>query len=149
MRISQYVYLALNSATLSADEMAARLEMPPDKTLTAGSRSAEPLPPGHTSWQAHADEPLPVDEQLAALLGRLEPIRAAIAALCARDDVSAVVQVVRYFDDPDGQEEVLDETEDGMVKLSGQHQLLGWQLERVVLQFVVEVGAVFDVDEYG
>jgi hypothetical protein len=31
----------------------------------------------------------------------------------------------------------------------GQHQLLGWVLDREVLEFLPAVDAVLDVDEYG
>jgi hypothetical protein len=34
-------------------------------------------------------------------------------------------------------------------KLSDQHQLLGWHLDRGVVQFLDEVDAELDVDEYG
>jgi hypothetical protein len=44
---------------------------------------------------------------------------------------------------------VIDVTPDGLEKLSGQHQLLGWHLDRHVLNFLSEVGAEFDADEYG
>ena len=66
--------------------------------------------------------------------------------------------MVRYFDDDEGEEEVLtpSRTEgvaipiwSGRVKLPGQHQLLGWHLDRKTMEFLVEVGAEVDADEYG
>ena len=53
---------------------------------------------------------------------------------------------IYYKDDLAG---ILTETDDGAVKLGGQHQLLGWRLERPVLDFLHLMGAELDVDEYG
>jgi hypothetical protein len=33
--------------------------------------------------------------------------------------------------------------------MTGQHQLLGWHLDRETLQFILGIGAAIDVDEYG
>jgi hypothetical protein len=62
--------------------------------------------------------------------------------------VVAVLQIVRYLDDDNGDEEQLTGVGD-LEKLSGQHQLLGWHLGRRVVQFLDEVDAELDVDEYG
>ncbi len=68
--------------------------------------------------------------------------------------MTAHLQIVRYFNDEDGEEEFFDDpitTDDGHVleKLPGQHQLLGWQLEREQLGLLVSMGAYIDADEYG
>ena len=42
------------------------------------------------------------------------------------------------FDAADG--EIIDEAPDGLVKLSGQHQLLGWHLHRDTLAFLHDIG---------
>ena len=63
-----------------------------------------------------------------------------------------LLQVVRYLDDDQGEDEKLTEvTKDGrqLVKLSGQHQLLGWHLDRRALDFLQRTHAEVDVDEYG
>jgi len=59
------------------------------------------------------------------------------------------MQVVRYLNDESGEEEELSSPDAPWQKLSGQHQLLGWALEREVLEFLLATGACFDVDEYG
>jgi len=91
---------------------------------------------------------------IARVLARLESSRSAIRDLVTTSaDVSAWLQIVRYFNTDDGEEEeeeeVIDVTPDGLEKLSGQHQLLGWHLDRHVLNFLSEVEAEFDADEYG
>jgi hypothetical protein len=64
-------------------------------------------------------------------------------------EVQAWLQLVRYFGSEDGEEETIDETPEGLVKLSGQHQLLEWHLHRDTLAFLHDVGAEIDADEYG
>jgi sirohydrochlorin ferrochelatase len=54
------------------------------------------------------------------------------------EDYEAIIAEARGSGDPDG-----------LVKLSGQHQLLGWHVSGDVLDFVREVHAEIDVDEYG
>ncbi len=33
--------------------------------------------------------------------------------------------------------------------MPGQHQLLGWRLRREVMEFLLDIGAEMDFDEYG
>lgn len=97
-----------------------------------------------------------LDEMIAHLVDRVEPFSEAIGRLAREldqgrgDDGScAVLQVVRYLDDEDGEEEDLRPPHQGFEKIAGQHQLLGWHLDRRVLQFLVATRAELDVDEYG
>jgi hypothetical protein len=59
------------------------------------------------------------------------------------------MQVVRVFEHPDGEAEDFGSPVEGMVKLSGQHQLLGWHLVTRTLEFLQLTRAELDVDEYG
>lgn len=98
-----------------------------------------------------------MDEQLAQIVQRLLPYVDKIAVLSKRlaEDPNedghggAALQVVRYFNDPDGVEEIGGAALGGLTKLGGQHQLLGWHLEFEVVRFMEQVGAELDVDEYG
>jgi hypothetical protein len=65
------------------------------------------------------------------------------------DDVSARLQVVRELNADDGEEDVVIEADGQIEDLSRQHRLLGWHVERSVLEFLNEVRADLDVDEYG
>jgi hypothetical protein len=56
---------------------------------------------------------------------------------------------VRYFNDDDGEEESPQPEGTDLIRLPGQHQLLGWHLDRRVLKFLHHTGAELDVDEYG
>jgi hypothetical protein len=60
--------------------------------------------------------------------------------------------VVRYLGawlaEDEGEEEEITEI-DGLEKLPGQHQLLGWHLSRPTMEFLLDIGAELDVDEYG
>lgn len=156
MKIRQYCCFAITSTEVTAADVTARLLVEPDRVLVRGSRRTVPKPvPVCHSWAIECDSPgLRVDEQLDVILDRLAPHLAAIAGYLdelreAGSDVVARLQVARMFDDEDGEEEELTETGDGAVKLGGQHQLLGWRIERPVLDFLQLMRAELDVDECG
>ncbi|WP_231948641.1 hypothetical protein [Jiangella alkaliphila] len=73
-----------------------------------------------------------------------------MAELQELDDWPSVstLQVVRIFDHPDGEEEAVPPSVDGLTKLAGQHQLLGWHLDARTLDFLRTTRAELDVDEY-
>jgi Domain of unknown function (DUF4279) len=154
MRIRQHVSFGLISTTVSGSEMAARLGLEPDQIRVRGSKRAEPPRPVHHSWRVTCDEPgLRVDEQIERLVDRLEPYAADIGALAAElereSGCGSGFSVVRHFDDEQGVEEELSPPDEPLQKLAGQHQLLGWHLERRAMDFLVATRAELDVDEYG
>ncbi len=150
MKIKQYVYFAISSEVLTAETITARLGLAPDKTQTLGSRSVDPPRPRRHKWEIGSyQRGLDITAHIAILLVRLEPVRDEIRTLVREGDVQAWLQLVRNFDAADGEEEIIDETPDGLVKLSGQHQLLGWHVHRDTLTFLHDVGAEIDADEYG
>ncbi|MFF2819911.1 DUF4279 domain-containing protein [Kitasatospora cineracea] len=152
MLIRQYAYFGLSSLTMSAAEMTAVLGIEPDEITVRGSRSTgrRVLPVLHL-WKVVCREPgLGVDEQVARVVARLAPHADAIAALTRRLDAedgegpSAVLEVVRVFNDEDGQDRLAG-TPPELVEGPG---LLGWHLGRDVLAFLHATGAALDVDEY-
>ncbi|MFI7617314.1 DUF4279 domain-containing protein [Nonomuraea terrae] len=157
MRVRQYVYFALKTETRKATEITARIGLEPDETTVRGSRTAEPPRPVAHAWKIVCREPgLTIDEMIAHVVDRVEPFSQAVGQLAEElnqdqgDDGScAVLQVVRYLDDEDGEEEDLCSPQQGFEKIAGQHQLLGWHLDRRVLQFLISTRAELDVDEYG
>ncbi|MFC5753757.1 DUF4279 domain-containing protein [Actinomadura rugatobispora] len=156
MRISQYAYFALRSPVVPAAEMAARLGLEPDEVTVRGSRTVDPPRPAVHTWKIVCRERgLRVDEQIDRIIERLGPYRDRVVALSRELGVhgpehgGAVLEVVRYFDDEDGEEEELSPPGAALQKLAGQHQLLGWGLDRRVLEFLLMTGAYLDVDEYG
>ncbi|MEU2111653.1 DUF4279 domain-containing protein [Streptomyces sp. NPDC019507] len=144
MPLNQYVYFALSSERTAAKEMAAVLGIEPDETTVRASRLAEPPMPVCHRWKIVCRAPgRRVDEQVAQVLDRLRPHVGRIAELARRLDQegeghSAVLQVVRYFND--------DECANNAER-SGSN-LFGWHLGRDVLEFLDATGAVLDVDEY-
>jgi hypothetical protein len=143
----------------TAAEITARLRIEPDHFRVKGSRIKNPDRPAAHGWQVHCDLPgLSVSDQIDAVIDRVIDKKVEIAKLVVdlkseANPGSAVLQVVRYFNDKNGEEENGDSVTmpDGTTfeKLSGQHQLLGWHLGRRTLDFLDHVGAVIDVDEYG
>jgi hypothetical protein len=150
LRIRQYTYFAVKSRDLSAKEIERRLGISADRLRVAGSEGEEPLRPAAHSWELVCERAsLTVDEQIANVVARLQPARAALRALTAAGEVSAVLQVVRYFDDESGEEENVTRSAAGTERLLGQHQLLGWHLDLDTIGFLAAVRADLDVDEYG
>ncbi len=156
MRIRQYSYFALKSRYVSAAEVTARLGLEPDEITIRGSRQANPARPVCHMWKIVCREPgLTVDKQLTRIVARLQPyrdqLRSVIDELTAGDAKygAAVLEVVRYFNDEQGEEEELSPSDAPLQKIPGQHQLLGWGLEREVLKFLLATNAYLDVDEYG
>jgi Domain of unknown function (DUF4279) len=83
------------------------------------------------------------------VLQRLRPAEARLVELAKHPDCSVVLQLVRYFDDEEGEPERLSDSDAGVQKLGGQHQLLGWHLSSADLGFLSRIGASIDADEYG
>lgn len=142
--IRQYVYFSIGSETITADEMTNRLGVQPDRATVRGSQRAEPpvIPIRH-GWSIYAvEQNAAVDGQIAQVLARLLPHEAAIGVLVSGlgSSGSAELQVVRRFSDPEGEEE--------RREAFGQHQLLGWHLDRDTVGFLLAVGASLDVDEH-
>ncbi|KJS61981.1 DUF4279 domain-containing protein [Streptomyces rubellomurinus] len=153
MFISQYAYFGLSSLNMSAAEMTAVLGIEPDEIAVRGSRFTEPkVVPVLHRWKIVCREPgLSVDEQVARVVARLEPYVDAIAALTRKLDAedcqggsSAVLEVVRMFNDEDGQDRLASAPPE-LIEGPG---LLGWHLGRDVLAFLHATGAALDVDEY-
>lgn len=156
MRIRQFVYFGLLSSQVSATEITARLGVEPDRIAVLGARNTAPPIPVCHAWKIVCDDRrLAVDEQLVRVVERLAPHSEEIIALAQElsaadpEHGGAVMRVVRYFDAEDGEEEELSSPDAALQKLPGQHQLLGWVLDREVLRFLLDVDAVLDVDEYG
>jgi hypothetical protein len=152
VKVDQYVYFALKSEHMSAEEMAARLGLEADETIVRGSRRLDPPRPAVHIWKISIPRSsLPVDDMITALVDRLEPYASAIGALAEeldRDEPgrTAVLQVVRFFGE-DEEDEV--STEEWMTEVPAQPRPLGWHLDRRVLDFLQATRAELDVDEYG
>ncbi|MEO8701858.1 MAG: DUF4279 domain-containing protein [Kofleriaceae bacterium] len=147
MRVRQYAYFAIRSDTLDAAAIGARLGLAADEVVVRGARQAAPPRPATHAWELCCDRAMRIDDQLAELVSRLMPVRAAIIALAAEGHRGGM-NVVRYFDSDDGEPEHHDDI-DGSRTLPGQHQLLGFHLDRTILAFLVETGAECGFDEYG
>ncbi|MGN9889902.1 DUF4279 domain-containing protein [Micromonospora sp. L31] len=156
MIISQYAYFALSSNRVSSAEITARLGIEPDEIVVRGSRRANPVRPASHRWKITCRKPgLTVDEQINRIVDRLFGHAERIGELAVELDNSdgapgaSMLQVVRVFEHPDGEEEDLTSPVEGLQKLPGQHQLLGWHIDARVLEFLRLTRAELDVDEYG
>ncbi|MGW0664740.1 DUF4279 domain-containing protein [Streptodolium elevatio] len=151
MPVRQYFYFALSSKRTSAAAMTAHLGIEPDEVLVRGSRTTQPaaIPTTH-KWQMVCREPrFRIDEQISCVLDRLAPHTPRIAELVRRlateDDsanCAAVLEVVRYFNDDAPADDA------PQTRAAEPPNLLGWHLDRTVLDFLTATGAILDVDEY-
>ncbi|MEU8296546.1 DUF4279 domain-containing protein [Micromonospora sp. NPDC048909] len=155
MLISQYTYFALSSNRVSAAEITARLGIEPDEIAVRGSRLASPARPACHRWKITCRVPgWTVDEQIDRIVDRLFIHAERIGELAVELDKfdgepgASMLQVVRVFEHPDGEEEDLTGPSEGFEKLAGQHQLLGWHLDARMLEFLRLTRAELDVDEY-
>ncbi|MEV0725354.1 DUF4279 domain-containing protein [Micromonospora purpureochromogenes] len=156
MIISQYAYFALSSHRVSAAEITARLGMEADEIVVRGSRLASPARPASHRWKITCRKPgLTVDEQINRIVDRLFRHAERIGELAVELDIingapgASMLQVVRVFEHPDGEEEDRTSPVEGLQKLPGQHRLLGWHIDARVLEFLRLTRAELDVDEYG
>jgi hypothetical protein len=149
VRIRQYSYLWLASRTLAPEALVDRVGVAPDETARRVSRFEDPRTEP-TTWLSYVcdDTDLTVGDQIERILGRLADARTTLCQLVADDTVTTGLNIVRYFDDEHGVQEQKG-TVDGLERLSGQHQLLGWHVSAQTVAFLSEVRAEIDVDEYG
>ncbi|MFB6558777.1 DUF4279 domain-containing protein [Streptomyces sp. NPDC056400] len=153
MPLHQYVYFALSSRRITAQEITDALGIEPDETKVVNPRRLplDPANPFCQVWKVVCREPgLCVDEQIAHVLGRLRPQTDRIAELMKQynsaDDeeepgLDARLEVVRYFNDAERQDEARQPQD-------GERNLFGWALDREVIAFLAATGAFLDVDEY-
>lgn len=131
----QYVYFALFSELMPAEEITRRLGISPDEADIRASRQVYPPRPAVHSWKIVCSAPgLTVDEQIGIVIGRLRPMVDEIGRLARHLDATeggARLQVVRYFSEGDSNP-----------------ILLGWCLDREVVDFLHTTRAVLDIDEY-
>jgi hypothetical protein len=129
--------------------MTRAIGLEPDEVLVRGSRHAIPghrPVPYHHQWKVLSEVAEPqqrLGNQITAVIRRLDPYRAQIRQLIADVETrepgvaGGGLSVVRYLDTADG--ELGD----------WQHRLLGWHLTAEVIDFLADVGADVDIEEYG
>ena len=149
IRLKQYVYIAVESETLSCHEIEADLGIVADAHKVLGTRGhqLDPSRPIVNSWQLTHKENIAVDEQIEILINRLSPSKEQLIKLVNAKQVEVRLEVVRYFDHSKGEREFIDE-EANFIKLPGQHQLLGWYISSANIAFLASIEADLDVDEY-
>jgi hypothetical protein len=155
MRIRQYVYFGIASQKMTPDEVSTYVGLPADEARPKGPNPSNPARVSRYNWwMVVCREPgLQIDEQLARVVTRLEGLADKIADVvklvqAEGDGSGPVLRIVRYFDDPEGEEEIVRRMGD-LESLSGQHQLLGWHIDQRVIDFLARTGAYLDADEYG
>lgn len=131
-KVRQYCYFRIESRTVTADQITAILGMQPDRATVRGSRSAAPrVHPANHSWVVECTEHGRIDQQVAAVLRRIEPISHLVRRLVDHDHVDAGLMMVRDFDAEDGG-----------------YNAMGWCLEPEQIALLAAMGAGVQSDEY-
>ncbi|MEU2258399.1 DUF4279 domain-containing protein [Nocardia xishanensis] len=145
VKTRQYCYFKVECPTLSTGDLTVRLGMEPDEVPARTRRSARAVARNGAEWRIVRASDESVDDQIQHLVDRLDPIRAELVSLCAEDDVHSVMQVVRYFHDPDG----VQAAPGGTAWTEARHwpRPLGWNLSVPVLDFLSSARTALDVDE--
>lgn len=150
MKLRQYVKFGVLSDTLDPGQLTSRIGVQPDEVRVKGSRHELPKPVPRSHWWIVRCDTRKVDvgAQVADVMARVTPARAALRELLAGGDAEAQLSVVRWFGDDDGDEEVgFVGGPDGSILREGV-SLYGWHLDHDVLEFLADIGADLDVDEY-
>lgn len=151
--MSQYAFFSLRSDVRPPDEINRLLAFDADVSQLKGSKRTDPPLPRCHHWEVMATrQSAVVDDQLREIIDRLRPVTVRIRGLVEDGSCSATLQVVRRFNDPEGEEENLEplDTEIGVLEhIPGQHQLLGWHIDPEIVDFLIATGAEIDIDEYG
>lgn len=149
----QHASFVVQSDVRHPDEISELFQFEPDVSKAKGSSNKARQVPRTHLWEVKAEgTSAPVDAQIREIISRLGPIADRILRLVEDGTCKAVLRVSRHFNDPDGEEEHHDPIISGhgiLRILSGQHQLLGWLVDREIIDFLVATGAVITVDEYG
>ena len=155
MKVRQYVYLGITSDAVDPGIISERMGLMPDEVKLQGSRHQGPPPIPRTHlWRLNsgaASDELPLDDHFKSLRVRLGDSAVRLRDLISTQDVSAVVQVVRYFE-PGPEDRHISEPGrygEGYERLRGQHPLVGFDIEPDLVAYAAEAGIGFDFDEYG
>jgi hypothetical protein len=140
MRVRQYVSFTLFSEQMPAAEMARLAGLEPDERDIRASRQLfPPLPAAHAWKIVCGGEGLSVDQQIAVVVGRLEPVATQVSRLArhlAMNQGGSRLHIVRYFDGNGGPG-------------PAPNKPLGWRLDHALLEFLRLCEAELTVDEYG
>ena len=151
MKIRQYVYFGIKSEVLTADEIAQRVGLAPDRAVVRASRTADPPRPCFHVWEIRCDESgLRIDEQIERVIVRVEPVGTAIRDLIAEpSEVHAWLQMVRYFGVGRARRRSLTKRRGGLVKLSRTAPASWLARGPRRSELLVNTGADLNADEYG
>lgn len=154
MRVRQRVYLKVTSAALSPHAISNLVGLEPTESAAMGSRDPVLVLPRFHMWSyaSGVDEAATLEDHLGPLVSVLLEHTAGFKAASDHGETWTELQVVRYF--KDGGEDFDESTygldpDSSLVRLGGQHPLLGWHLEPDVLRLLSSCGMALDVDEYG
>lgn len=131
-KVQQYCYFWIASPVVTASEITERLGVVPDRVSVRGSKRSQPTPvPVEHAWELRCERHARIDEQASEVLNRIEPVADKVRSLTNRDDTTAGLMMVRYFDDEEGG-----------------YGAMSWSLAPTQIALLAHMGASIDADEY-
>jgi uncharacterized protein DUF4279 len=155
MRLRQRAHLRVASHVLDPGQVSQIIGVDPHETKLRGSRSPGPPPtPRVHLWllKSGLPEDLRLYEHLDVLFAIIGAHVDGFRKVAMTPETAAWLTVVRYFEPKDDE---LNEAALGLPegspyeRLSGQHPLLGWALDRERIALLFQSGIGLDIDEYG
>jgi Domain of unknown function (DUF4279) len=151
MKINQYAHIVVGSDAFDPDQITVLLGLGPTSVRWRGSSSIHPMIPVTNLWKLRASGSGRVDDLIVELVETLESVREALTELMQNEQAWVSISVLRDFRDSEGVDEDLHPADvpAELVKLPGQHQLLGFHLDVALMSRLVALGCLVDADEYG
>ncbi len=140
---------------VNPDAITSRVQLVPDETKAKGSRIAGPTPvPRFHLWTVKSGCPETADlnAHLSALAAKIEPYARLIRTFLDSSEADGQFSIVRKFEAGPELDAIVDVGRYGpgnLERLRGQHPLLGFHLDREVIDLATSLGVDFDFDEYG
>jgi hypothetical protein len=150
MRITQYAHFVVASDVFDPDDITGTLLLEPTSVSWRGTRSTDPMIPRTNLWRYRARGEGTLDELVRELVDLFEPLGDQLLTLTAAKSTWISIAIFRSFDDPEGVEEDggPDDLPPNLVRLEGQHQLVGFHLDPALMRRLVDMNCSIDADEY-
>jgi Domain of unknown function (DUF4279) len=154
VKVRQYADLILKSKVVEPAVISERMGLVPDEVKPMGSRlSGPPMRPAVHIWKLRSGVPdnLPLTDHFTSLLAKLGGSVEHLRDLLADGQVVGCIQVVRHFEPGPEDPEIIEPRRQvgDLVRLGGQHPLVGFEIEPALVVFAATAGLGFDFDEYG
>jgi Domain of unknown function (DUF4279) len=155
VKVRQHADLILTSKVVEPSVISERIGLVPDEVRLMGSRHSDPpaMRPAAHIWELRSGLPdgVPLSDHFTSLLAKVDGSAERLRALLADGRVAGCIQVARHFEPGPEDPEIIEPGRQvgDLVRLGGQHPLVGFEIEPALVAFAAAAGLGFDFDEYG